>query len=201
MPPTDTSLAAPNGCPKLIILYNNSLVSSVEGRVQVSREGLYFVGIRDCPVLIRSSPRKTGFIGIEFCPHGAFPVFGIPMHETVNQLFDSEMVFGPWGRQAREALGNLEGVAQKLQFIQDQLIGLLHKNHRDNSVICFCVRTLGLAHGRIGIGELEQKTGYTRRLWACFSKTTSVFRPRCWRASSAFRSSTGNGPKGCHTAI
>ena len=76
IPQTDTSLAAPNGCPKLILLYENSLESVVEGRVQVSGPGLYFVGNRDVSARIRSSPRKTGFIGIEFSPHGAFPVFG-----------------------------------------------------------------------------------------------------------------------------
>ena len=33
MPQTDTSLAVPNGSPKLIILHENSLKSVVEGRV------------------------------------------------------------------------------------------------------------------------------------------------------------------------
>jgi hypothetical protein len=43
MAPTDTSMAAPNGCPKLIIPYENSLVSIANGRTQVSHEeGLYF---------------------------------------------------------------------------------------------------------------------------------------------------------------
>jgi len=163
MPPTDTSLAAPNGRPKLIILYENSLESIVEDRVQVSREGLYFVGNRDSSTLIRSSSRKTGFIGIEFSPHGAYPVFGIPMLETVNRLFDSDVVFGPWGREVRETLRNLREVGQKLHFIQDQLVRLLRKNQRDNSLIDFCVRTLELAHGRVAIKELERKTGYSRR--------------------------------------
>jgi hypothetical protein len=75
MPATDRSLAAPNGCPKLIVPYENSLESIANGRLQVSHEqGLYFVENRDSSTLIRSSLRKTGFIGIEFSPHGAFPV-------------------------------------------------------------------------------------------------------------------------------
>lgn len=85
IPPTDKSLAAPNGSPKLIIVYENSLRSTVEGRVQVSVPGLYFVGNRDVPTLIDSTPRKTGLIGVEFAPHGAFPFFGVPMPETVNR--------------------------------------------------------------------------------------------------------------------
>ena len=61
MPQTDTSLAVPNGSPKLIILHENSLKSVVEGRVQVSGPGLYFVGNRDVSALIRSSPPENWF--------------------------------------------------------------------------------------------------------------------------------------------
>jgi len=164
MPAADQSLAAPNGCPKLIILYENSLVSIADGRVQLSREqDLYFVGNRDTSTLIRSSPRKTGFIGIEFCPSGAYPFFGIPMDETVNHVLDSDEIFDGWGREVRETLRNLEKVDQKVDFIQEQLVGLLRQNQRHNALIEFCVTTLKLADGRMPIQELERRTGYTRR--------------------------------------
>ena len=163
VPPTDRSLAAPNGSPKLILLYENCLLSTVEGRTQVSVPGLYFVGNRDVPALIKSSARKTGFIGIEFSPQAGFPLFGIPMEETANRLFRSDMVFGRWGRDVWEALGNLRGVEQKLSFIQVQLLSLLQTKRRDSSLINFCVRSLEEAQGRMSIKELEHQTGYTRR--------------------------------------
>jgi AraC-like DNA-binding protein len=164
MPATDTSMAAPNGCPKLVIPYENSLVSTADGRTQVSHEqGLYFVGNRDTSTVLHSKARKTGFIVIEFAPHGAFPVFGIPMQETVNGLFGADTVFGQWGRQTREALSNLEAVSRKLDFIQDQLVSLLGKNRRDNGIIDFCIRSLKAHDGRMAIKELEQRTGYSRR--------------------------------------
>lgn len=178
MPPTDRSLAAPNGSPKLIILCENSLVSTVEGRAQVSVPGLYFVGNRDVPVLINSSPRKTDFIGIEFSPQAGFPVFGIPMQETANRLFQSDVVFGRWGRDAWEALRNLKGVGQKLSFIEGQLVNLLHKNRRDSGLIDFCVRTLELAQGRMSIKELERQTGYTRRYLELLFKQYVGFSPK-----------------------
>lgn len=164
MPRTDRSLAAPNGCPKLIIPYENTLESIANGRYQVTREqGLYFVGNRDSSTLIYSRPRRTGFIGIEFAPHGAFPIFGIPMQETVNGHLDSEVVFGRWGREARETLRNLEDVRGKMRFIQDELVMLLRKNRQDSGLIDFCVRTLETADGLVPIKELERKTGFTRQ--------------------------------------
>ena len=96
----------------------------------MSREhGFYFVGNRIKATLIHSSARKTGFIGVEFSPQAAFPLFGIPMHETVDEkIFDSEVVFGRWGRETRETLGNLEGVDRKVSFIQDELVRLSRRN-------------------------------------------------------------------------
>lgn len=163
-PANDTSIAAPNGCSKLIIPYENSLVSVADGKVQISYEQkLYFVGNRDSSTLIQSSPRKTGFIAIEFCPHGAFPIFGIPMAETFNGLWEADVLFAKWSRDVREVLNNLQSVDQKVVAIQDQLILLLRKSHRSNGLVEYCVRVLKLLDGRIPIHELEQRTGYSRR--------------------------------------
>lgn len=85
------------------------------------------------------------------------------MHETVNGHFESEVVFGRWGRDVRETIRNYEDVGQKVGFVQDELVRLSHKNHRDNRLIDFCVRTLELANGRFPIKELESRTGFTRQ--------------------------------------
>lgn len=159
-----TSMAAPNGCPRLVIPYENSLVATWDDRSHLTREqGLYFVGNRDKCTALHSEARKTGFIVIEFAPHGAFPVFGIPMRETVNGLFEADEVFGRWGQDAREALRNLKTVGHRLDFIQNQLVGLLGRNGRQNGLIDFCIRSLKSRDGRMAIKELEQQTGYSRR--------------------------------------
>jgi len=163
MPAVDKSLAASNGCPKLIFLYENSLTSFVEGRVQVSQPGLYFIGHRDTSPLIEASARKTAFIGIEFTPFGAYPFFGIPMEQTVNRLLVSEEIFPQRGRELRERLLNLERVDQKLDFIQEHLVGLLRNGRRDSDLIRYCVDALKTSDGRMPIRELERRTGYSRQ--------------------------------------
>lgn len=163
-PQTAASLAAPNGSPKLIILCENSLEIIAEGQSKVRREGLYFVGNRDVPVFMRTSTRPTSMIGVEFYPHRAFPVFGMPMLDVANHVLDSETAFGPWGRKNSDTLRNLPNMAETVRFIQVLLIGLLERNHRrDNRLIDFCVKSLEEKDGRITIKELEQQTGYTRR--------------------------------------
>ncbi len=160
MPRQDSSMAAPNGCSKLIIPYENSLFSIADGRTSVSHEGgLYFVGNRDTQTLIHSTAQETGFVVIEFSPHGAFPFFRLPMYQTTNGLFDTETLFGRWGRDVREALGNLERVDGKVNLVQDQLIKLLRRGARQNAIVEYCVRALRLSCGRVAIRELERRTG------------------------------------------
>lgn len=164
MPQQDISIAAPNGCAKLIIPYQNSLTSIGEGCTNINHEGgLYFVGNRDCQALIHSTARETGFVAIEFSPSGAFSFFRLPMDKTTNGLFETETLFGRWGRDVREALGNLEQVEEKVNFIQDQLVKLLHRGTSQSPVVEFCVHALRQSSGRVTVRELERRTGYSRR--------------------------------------
>ena len=179
MPRTDHSMAAPNGCAKLIIPYENSLMSIADGRVQLSREdGVYFVGNRDTSTTIYSPPRKTGFIAIEFCPFGAYAFWGIPMDESANRLLASEEIFGQWGRTIREALCNIVGVDEKVGFIQQELVSQLRQNHHSTTLIEFCVNTLKHSDGRMSIHELERKTGYSRRYLGSLFRQQVGFPPK-----------------------
>ena len=164
LPTTDTSIVPPNGCPKLLFLYENRLVSFTNGKTQNSPpQKLYFVGNKENTVSVRSSSRRTGFIGVEFSPHVGFSVFGIPMSETFDCLWEADALFDKWGRETQEILNNLEKVESKVAFIQEQLIFLVQKNARDNRLVEFCVKTLKSTDGRISIQELERKLGYSRR--------------------------------------
>ncbi len=164
MPPSDTSLAAPNGCAKIIINCENTITSVVDGRVQESREhGLYFVGTRDKSVLLRTTPIKTCCIGIEFYPHGAYPVFGIPMIEMTNRFLPADLLYSRWGRDFCEILPGLKSLKAKTDYIQDQLAGMLRKRNIQNRVVGYCVASLKSTEGLTTISDLERQTGYTRR--------------------------------------
>jgi hypothetical protein len=157
LPATAMSIAAPNGCSKLIFPYDNSIVSVADGRVQTSwANRMYFVGNRDSATLIRSGPRKTGFIAVEFRPHGAFPIFGVPMSETANRLWEADAVFGPWSREVQESVNNLEHVEEKVGYVERRLTILLRKNRRDPGIVDYCVRALRSVDGRMSIGDLAR---------------------------------------------
>jgi AraC-like DNA-binding protein len=164
MPPSESNLAAPNGCPKLIVPYENSITSIADGRTQESDEqGVYFVGNRDSSTLLSTSARRTGFIGIEFHPHGAYPIFGVPMGETTNRLLTADVSFGKWGEKVSEILRNEPTVERKVDHLQRYLADSLRRRRLQNPLINFCVGALKRTNGLISIRELELKTGYSRR--------------------------------------
>ncbi len=69
-----------------------------------------FVGNRDSATLLRTSPQKTGFIAVEFRPHGGFPIFGVPMSEPANRLWETDDLFGLWSRDVQETVNNVDRV-------------------------------------------------------------------------------------------
>jgi AraC-like DNA-binding protein len=164
LPAAADSIAAPNGCAKLIIPYDNSIVSEADGRIQLTRvHHMNFVGNRDSATLLRTSQHRTGFIAIEFRPQGAFPIFAVPMSETSNRLWEANDVFGSWSREVQEAVNNVEGVNEKVSLIQRQLMLLLRKNRVESGAVDYCVDTLRSVAGRVSIRDLERQTGYSRR--------------------------------------
>jgi AraC-like DNA-binding protein len=165
LPAADTSIAAPNGCSKLIVPYKNSLLSRHPGeRPRETKEhGLYFVGVQEAPTVLTSSSRETGFIAIEFYPHGARRFLNLSMADTTNGLFSFDELLARGGREMREALCNLETVDQKIRFVQTRLAGLLRNSRRSNGVVDYVVATLRATGGLTTIKALEQQTGYSSR--------------------------------------
>ncbi len=186
LPVSDISLAAPNGCPKLIVNCENSLISTAQGRAHVSPEqSLSFVGIRDVPVVLSTTARKTCFIGIEFSPSGAFPVFGVPMGELANRLVPVDVLSRTWNQSCLETVRNLEGTRGKVDFIQERLFEGLKRRASKNTksidmesrdpIVEYCVDLLRRTHGKASISDLERRTGYERRfLEILFKRSVGV---------------------------
>ena len=163
-PSHDKSVAAPNGCAKLIFPYDNSVTSVVEQRIFVSDDrSLYFMGVRDTPALVQTSSRKTGCLGVEFYPHGAYSVFKVPMNETVNSLLDITVFFPRWGREISQALGDLNTAAERVSFIQDRLVELIGEEQDDTRIVRFCVESLKRSDGLLTVSDLAEKSNYSPR--------------------------------------
>jgi len=188
LPATGHNLAAPNGCSKLIIPYQNSITSIADGRRQESVEfGLYFVGNRDSATLLETTAKPTGFIGLEFQPHGAYPIFGLPMFETTNRLLSANEVFNKWGNDLNQALGELEHVQKKVELVQDKLVEMLRARELRNPIVEYCINALKTTDGLMSISELERRIGYTRRYLEILFKNHVGLSPKVMAGIFRFR--------------
>jgi len=181
MPPSQTNLAAPNGCPKLIIPVENAITSIAVGRGAIGDNhegGLYFVGNRDSSTLLQTTRRRTCFIGIEFFPHGAFPIFGVPMAETTNCRLAADVLFAKWGREVCEVVCNEVSIRNKIDSIQRYLVASLRGRRLQSPIVEFCVASLKSTDGLISIRQLERETGYTRRYLELLFKSHVGFSPK-----------------------
>lgn len=163
-PAADRNIVIPNGCAKLIIPHENSLIAQSHGTTKISRtQNLYLVGNQDASTLLTCRAVPTSFIAIEFTPQGGFPIFGIPMTETANGLWETDVLLARWSRPVRDALNAREHLQEKIAVIQQQLIHLLRQHERRNGIVDYCVQSLRSTHGLMPIQELASRTGYSRR--------------------------------------
>ena len=179
LPPSQNNLAAPNGCPKLIFNYQNSIVSTVEGKLSKSKEHeLYFVGTRECPTFVHTKPGKTCCIGIEFYPQGAYPFFRIPMSELTNQLLPAELLLSSLDREFIKALPELKGASEAVEHIQNQLVKFIGSRQPKSLLVDYCVNSLRESDGLIAVSDLERMTGYTRRYLEILFRDHVGFSPK-----------------------
>jgi len=164
LPAGKGNIVPPNGCAKLVIPVLNSIDSASSKGNGRSRPGeLYFVGNQDSPTVLNSSGSRTVFVTIEFKPDGAFPLFGVPMHELANILCPVAGAFPDWGGAARTAVLDAERVDSKVDAIQQQLLKPTRRRTAGNPLVHYCVEALGRSSGLLPVAELARHTGYTGR--------------------------------------
>jgi AraC-like DNA-binding protein len=162
--PERDQLVVPNGCPRLILPYQNSLTRITDGGVHtVKEQGAYFSGITDRWMRVRSSAQPTGVIGVEFRSEGAHAVLGISMDDTAHRLLRIDEILGRRGELTLAPRGEVQAAQRYVAFIQTQLIALVNRCRRRNDIVEFCVSQLRRSHGRVTIGALTRETGFSRR--------------------------------------
>jgi len=119
--------------------------------------------MRDTATVIGSSSRPTAFIGLEFRPHGAYRFLDVSMADTTNGHFACEELFGRWGRDLREAVGDAERVGHKVSRLQAGLVARLRRSPRSSPLADAVVATLRSSHGLTSIAAVARSTGYSRR--------------------------------------
>ncbi|WP_207426630.1 hypothetical protein [Pedobacter sp. SYSU D00535] len=106
--------------------------------------------------------RPSGNITVEFSPLGAYRFLNLRFSEIKNTIYLLEDVLGNESLRLEERLQGAASLEEKLQVIQNFLLGVFMKREEDR-VFEFCVRRLMQDNGRTLITNLERASGYTTR--------------------------------------
>ena len=155
---------------------SNPIITHVDGASHLhGDQNVYFVGVRDVPVTLHTEPGRTCFIGIEFRPHGAYPIVKMPLIELTNRLLPAAVLFRDWGLSVTEGIANLESAKDRADFVQELLVRRLQEDTPACPAVEYCVEAIDATAGLVPIPELERKTGYSQRyLEMLFKKHVGV---------------------------
>ncbi|RYD57721.1 MAG: AraC family transcriptional regulator [Sphingobacteriales bacterium] len=164
IPLEDMRLIVPNGQPKLVIPYDNGLVSTMNEKHTLAKDlSVTLIGMADIPAIINAqSESKIGTIGVEFNAKGAYRFFHLPFHEITNEVYQADDVLGKEVTELQRRVASAGTLQQRVGIVQDYLLKKLTQSKQD-AIMDYCIDELTKSNGLIAIEELARKTGYTRR--------------------------------------
>jgi AraC-like DNA-binding protein len=163
VPAADARIVVPNGTAKILIPIKNPLTAAVGQKTMMAKEHIHLAGLSENPTKITGDAKQTVTLGMQLTPKGLYRFFNLSMHETTDQLFTFEDIFGAWGARLQHMLANIENTQEKTSFIQNALVYLLNKNTNDYSLLDHAIDVINETHGMVSIKELEKQTGYSKR--------------------------------------
>jgi AraC-like DNA-binding protein len=164
VPAADARIVVPNGTAKILIPIKNPLIATVGPKTMMAKEHhIHLAGLSENPTKITGDAKQTVTLGMQLTPKGLYRFFNLSMHETTDQLFTFEDIFGAWGARLQHMLANIEDVQEKISSLQYALTYLLNKNAKDYSLLDQAIDVINESHGMVSIKELEKQTGYSKR--------------------------------------
>jgi AraC-like DNA-binding protein len=163
VPVTDSRIIVPNGKAKIIIPYKNPLSVVVAGSpVHTQELQIFLAGIQTNPRTICSPTADIGTIGVELSPKGLYRLFNLSMDEITDRLYSFGDLFGAWGVQLQNRLGDIENPDDKIAFLQTALTDLLRRSTKDYALLDHSIDMITQSHGMLRIQELATQTAYSK---------------------------------------
>lgn len=164
VPHDDLKLIVPNGLVKLVIPFQNGLAGKYENWFHLSPENqMTLIGISDQPAWVDvEHDVRSGTIGVEFSPLGAYRFFKLRQSAIKNQIHPLTDVSEKTAREIQEIIANTPVIAQKVKLLQQFLLSLFTKTASD-LILEYCVKRIESTKGGVTIKRLEKETGYSSR--------------------------------------
>jgi AraC-like DNA-binding protein len=171
-----TQRIVPDGRSGVILNFANPFESLTDG-VWKSQPECFFVGQITGPLLLRPSG-PAGMLGIQFRPHGAAQLLGMP----VSELTDSAIALEDLSRRLSRELERVRDLSSLTQAVAalDPILHAFAERSRtdariDDGLVSYAVRDIEHTCGRISVRDVADRIGWsTRQLQRRFKEAVGI---------------------------
>ncbi|MFD1737836.1 DUF6597 domain-containing transcriptional factor [Bacillus salitolerans] len=106
---------------------------------------------------------KSNLIGIRFYPHGLFPFFRFPIHETVNQVENLESIWGVFQEEMYHSIHTAKDSSQIYAMLDSYLIRKISESKTKQLHVLTTIINRIRNEPTISIPDLASNLGFTQR--------------------------------------
>ncbi len=163
-PVTSSRVIAPNGCVKIILPFENELFARSSSLSQHHYEGkIQFVGIADEPYVISTHSGAQVRSSLNLPPREPAPLHHLAWMRSPIILYFSPMYTGKPDIKLKSACVIQLTRLQKPHFCSSSLLPGLSLLQSKQMIVNYAVTAINQSCGKVTIGQLEQRTGYSKR--------------------------------------
>jgi AraC-like DNA-binding protein len=138
------------------------------------RLGSFVAGITDGPVLVGHGG-SARCLQVDLTPLGARRLVGMPMSDLANQSAPIEDVFGRFGRELVQRVGDAPDWPSRFTLVDDVIRGRLADASPVDTGVEWSLRRIATSGGAVAIGDLAGELGWShRRLIARYRDTVGL---------------------------
>ncbi|HEX2283472.1 MAG TPA: helix-turn-helix domain-containing protein [Mycobacterium sp.] len=126
------------------------------------RLGSFIAGITDGPVLVGHAG-SARCLQVDLTPLGARRLIGMPMSELANQTVPIEAVFGRFGRDLVQRVGEAPDWQARFALMDEAILARLDDAPPVDAGVAWSLRRITTSGGAAVIGDLAEELGWSHR--------------------------------------
>lgn len=118
---------------------------------------------------------QMGLLAVRFYARGAYLFFQRPLSEVAAGIVDLEDIWKETASELTERIALADGMAARVQLIEEALLALLSRNRRHDPAVDRCLQLIETNFGQVNVVQLAADLGVSsRQLTRRFQKTVGL---------------------------
>jgi AraC-like DNA-binding protein len=152
----------PDSCVELVFHFHDPYLSHFSTGDSALQPRSFVVGQMKRFLEIEPAGR-AGLVAVRFLARGAYLFFHRPLSEVAAGVVDLEDLWRARAREWTERIALAKGMAERVRFLEQALLGLLGENSRTEPAVNRALMLIEASRGRFRVNELADDIGVSCR--------------------------------------